>query len=151
MRIKTLSRIILLTVFISFFGTTNFSHASAQAASALTMTNDNVLANGQFVYGPNIGDFGIKTYLQENAPHLLKYADELYGRSEYYSLNPKIYLTLLEIHSHLISNADPALLEDSLGLNNGDLILQIEMLSDQMSKAYYLHLYSYSRLSVSER
>src|SRR5215212_6858644 len=116
MRIRTLSEIILLIVFISFLGTTNFSQASAQAAPVLAMTNDNVLSNGQFVYGPNIGDFIIKTYLEEHAPHLLKYADDLYGRSEYYSINPKIYLTLLEIHSHLISDADPAILEDSLGL-----------------------------------
>jgi LasA protease len=136
---------------MSFFSATGLSHADAQEATVLTMTNDNILSNGQFVYGPNIGNFIIKTYLEKYAPHLLKYADDLYGRSEYYSINPQVYLTLLEIHSHLISNPNTALLKDSFGLSNGDFISQVEVLSDKMSEAYYLHLYSYSPLPVSER
>ena len=151
MRITTLSAIMLLTLFMSFFSATGLSHADAQEATVLTMTNDNILSNGQFVYGPNIGNFIIKTYLEKYAPHLLKYADELYGRSEYYSINPQIYLTLLEIHSHLISNPNTTLLRDPFGLNQGDFISQVEVLSDEMSEAYYLHLYSYSPLRVSER
>jgi hypothetical protein len=137
MRITTLSAIILLTLFMSFFPATGLSPANAlaQATAVPTMTNDNVLSNGQFVYGPNMGNFSIKTYLERYAPHLLKYADELYGRSEYYSINPQIYLTLLEIHSHLISNPNPALPGDPFGLNTGDFISQVEVLSDKMSEA----------------
>jgi LasA protease len=136
---------------MSFFSTTGLSHASAQEATVLTLPNDNILSNGQFVYGPNIGDFIIKTYLEKYAPHLLMYADDLYERSEYYSINPQIYLTLLEIHSHLLSNPNIVLLRDAFGLNDGDFISQVEVLSDKMSEAYYLHLYSYSPLPVPER
>ncbi len=151
MRITTLSTITLLTLFMSFFSATGLSNVNAHEATVLTMTNDNILSNGQFVYGPNIGNFIIRAYLEKYAPHLLMYADDLYGRSEYYSINPQIYLTLLEIHSHLISNPNTTLLKDSFGLNNGDFISQVQVLSDKMSEAYYLHLYAYSPLPVSER
>lgn len=110
-----------------------------------------ILSDGEFVYGPNVGEFRLKTYLKSNAPHLLSYADDLYERSEYFSINPKIYLTLLEIHSHLISIPESALLNDPFGLNNGDFISQIEYLSNKMDEAYYLHLYSYSSLPFSQR
>lgn len=110
-----------------------------------------ILSDGEFVYGPNVGDFSLKSYLSTNAPHLLIYADDLYGRSEYFSINPKIYLTLLEIHSQLISNPNTEKMEDAFGLGAGHFISQVEYLSNKMTEAYYLHLYSYSPLSVSQR
>jgi LasA protease len=152
---KILYGIMLLAVFLSAMGGGRLSSVSAQGAAALpptlTITTENILSDGQFVYGPNVGDFNLKTYFGNNAPHLLKYADDLYGHSKYFSINPKIYLTLLEIHSHLISTPDAALMEDPFGLSNGDFISQIEYISNKMSDAYYLHLYSYSPRPVSQR
>ena len=144
---------------MAVFGAGNLPLAHAQMpasnipsqSSASEVVGGYVLSDGQFVYGPNIGDFNVKTYLEANAPHLSNYADALYGSSEYFSINPKIYLTLLEIHSHLISAPEPGLMEDPLGLNNDNLIAQIEVLSKKMSEAYYLHLYTYSSLPVSQR
>ena len=43
MRITTLSAIILLTLFMSFFPATALSPAHAQEAVVLTLTNENVL------------------------------------------------------------------------------------------------------------
>ena len=156
---RILSEAILLAIFLGVFGAGRVSPVHAKMSvrndpsqpSTFDVLSGYVLSDGQFVYGPNVGDFNVKTYLEANAPHLSNYADALYGRSEYYSINPKIYLTLLEVHSHLISVPEPALMEDPLGLNNGDLIAQIEYLSDKMSEAYYLHLYTYSPLPVSQR
>jgi LasA protease len=146
---KTLYGIMLLAIFLSTFSAGSLTSVGADEVAALT--TNYILADGQFVYGPNIGDFVIKTYLEVNAPQLLKYADDLYGRSKYFSINPKIYLTLLEIHSHLISTPDAALMEDPFGLSNRDFISQIEYISDKMSDAYYLHLYTYSAMPVSQR
>jgi hypothetical protein len=42
-------------------------------------------------------------------------------------------------------------MKDPFGLKNGDFISQIEYLSNKMAEAYYLHLYSYSPLPVSQR
>lgn len=140
---------VLVTAMMIFPG---IPAAAAQPRALIqTQAGNNVLSDGQFVYGPNVGDFDLKTYLKDNAPHLLPYADDLYGRSKYYSINPKIYLTLLEVHSHLISIPNPALMNDPFGLKNGDFNSQIDLLSDKMSEAYYRHIYSYSALPISQR
>ncbi len=150
-----LSGIMLLALFFSFFGAGNLSSAGAQSALTATpasaLTTYHVLSDGQFVYGPNIGDFVLKTYFDANAPHLSNYADDLYGRAEYYSINPKIYLTLLEIHSQLISTPNAVGMENPFGLNHEGFIAQMDLLSEKMSAAYYLHLYSFSALPVSQR
>ena len=150
-----LSGILALALFLSFFGAGTLSSAGAQSALTATpaspLTTYHVLSDGQFVYGPNIGEFVLKTYFDTSAPHLSEYADDLYGRAEYYSINPKIYLTLLEIYSQLISIPDAVGMENPFGLNNDGFISQMDLLSEKMSAAYYLHLYSFSALPVSQR
>ncbi|MCX6083336.1 MAG: M23 family metallopeptidase, partial [Chloroflexi bacterium] len=141
--------IMLLAVFLSALGLGGLSPAMARAADSPAAGN--IISDGQFVYGPNIGSFDLKKYLEDSAPHLLKYADDLYGRAEYYSINPKIYLTFFEIRSQLISNPDTNYLEDPFGLPGKDLLSQIDTVSVKMEAAYYLHLYTYSQLLPSER
>lgn len=103
-----------------------------------------VLSDGEFVYGPNVGNFNLQTYLEKNSPPLAIYAGDLYGRADYYSINPKVYLTLLEIHSHLLSNPDPSKIDDPFNLTSAGFIPQIDEISYVMVSAYYLHLYSYT-------
>jgi hypothetical protein len=146
---KALYGIVLLAIFLFASGRRTMLSVDAQEATA--MAADYILSDGQFVYGPNIGDFNVQTWLKANAPHLLPYAEDLYGRSEYYSINPKIYLTILEMHSQLISAPRYELIENPFGLKNDGFISQIEYLSETMTEAYYLHLYSYSPLPVSQR
>ena len=146
---KTLYGIMLLAVLLSTFGAGSLSSAGAQEVTA--MPTDYILSDGQFVYGPNVGDFNLRTYLEDNAPHLLKYADDLYGRSEYFSINPKVYITLLEVHAHLISTPDLIRIEDPFELPDMDFISQIDYISNAMVDAYYLHLNSYTPLPASQR
>jgi murein DD-endopeptidase MepM/ murein hydrolase activator NlpD len=149
---KTLYAITLLAVFISLFVTDKLPSVHAQTLKGASVAiQGNVLSNGQFVYGPNVGDFSLRAYLQDHASHLAPYADELYGRAEYFSINPKVYLTLLEVHASLVSHPDGASIENPFGLSDLDFISQIEYLSEIMSDAYYLHLYSYSSLPVTQR
>ena len=152
---KIISGVMLLAVFLSAFGAGDLPFVDAQGAvppEPVYAGTPYVLSDGQFVYGPNIGNFKVKTFLESSAPHLLKYADDLYGRSEYFSINPKIYLTLLEIQSQLISDPQPERIENPYGmLEHGGFIPQVEILSSKMMEAYYLHLYSYSALGVSQR
>jgi len=142
---KTLAGLVLLAVFLSSFGGAGFSHANAMGAAI------SVLSDGQFVYGPNVGDFNVTDYLAVNAPHLLEVAKDLYGRAEYYSINPKIYLTLLEMNSNLVSNPEAGRLQNPFGMVDKDFITQIEDVSKIMSDAYYLHINNYSALPISQR
>ena len=146
---KTLYGIMLLAVFLSAFGAGGLSSVSAREAGM--MTPDYILSDGEFVYGPNVGDFNLRIYLEANAPHLLKYAEDLYGRSEYFSINPKVYITLLEVRAHLISNPDLIRAENPFGLPDMDFISQIDYVSNAMVNAYYLHLSSYTPLPASQR
>ena len=149
---KTLYAITLLAVSISLLATDKLASVHAQTLNdAPVAIHGNVLSNGQFVYGPNVGDFDLKAYLQDHAPHLAPYADDLYSRAEYFSINPRVYLTLLEVHASLVSKPDDTRMENPFGVPGLDLISQIEYLSESMSDAYYLHLYSYSLLPAAER
>jgi hypothetical protein len=143
----------MLVVFITTFvsGSLTYVYAQADMNNAPAQIRGRVLSDGQFVYGPNVGDFNLETYLQDYAPHLSKYADELYERSNYFSINPKVYLTLLEVHGNLISSSNATRIDNPFDLPDLDFISQIEYVSEVMSDAYYLHLYSYSILPVSQR
>jgi len=150
---KILFGVRLLAVFIVIFASRSlpYVHAQTEANDTQIQIKGHILSDGQFVYGPNVGDFRLKTYLQDNAPGLAGYADSLYGRSEYFSINPRVYLTLLEVHGQLISGNDPARIQNPFDLPDRDLVSQIEYISEVMSDAYYLHLYSYSSQPASQR
>lgn len=113
----------------------------------------NILSNGQFVYGPNIGNFDIADFFSHSAPHLLPYAEELYVRSEYHSMNPKVYLTLIEMTSQLISNQEATMdeIESPLGFEERGFITQIDRISEIMDDAYYLRLYQFPPLPETEQ
>ena len=128
-----------------------FPTMPAVASNAkLAAGQGNLLSDGQFVYGPNVGSFNVQAYLDTHAAHLAPYADDLYGRAKYYSINPKIYLTLLEVHAHLVSRPNLSAMDDPFGLG-GDFMAQIDLLSNKMKAAYYTHLYNYSALPVADR
>jgi LasA protease len=59
--------------------------------------------NERFVYHSGLVDFDLHRYLETNAPHLSQYTDYILHWSGYYSINPKILLTLIEMQSGLIS------------------------------------------------
>jgi murein DD-endopeptidase MepM/ murein hydrolase activator NlpD len=130
---------------------TDRSSIEAAGLPVNSIVSGHILSDGQFVYGPNVGDFNINSYLEENAPHLLVYANDLYSRTEFFSINPKILLTMLEVHGHLISNPDPSRLDNPFNLPGMDFITQIESVSQAMTDAYYLHLYTYTALPSSQR
>lgn len=132
-------------------GDMNLNGLAKANSSRGIVIGGNVLSNGQFVYGPNVGKFNTVAYLKTRAPHLAKYGARLYGRAEYFSINPKVYITLLEIQSRLISEPNADKIENPFGLNSGGFLAQIDAVSKAMVDAYYLHLYSYSSLPVQEQ
>jgi len=136
--------ILLLSIFTYSFAADNLPLVSAQAIinDIPAQISRHVLSDGQFVYGPNVGNFNVKTYLQDNSPYLTRYANELYEHSNYFSINPKVYLTLLEVHGYLITHPDATGIENPFGLLDVGFVAQIDHLSQIMSDAYYLHLYS---------
>lgn len=68
-----------------------------QSANNETASISTLLADGQFVYGPNVGDFDVERYLAETQSPLLPHASVIYDKATYYSVNPRLILTLLEM------------------------------------------------------
>ncbi|MBE3040643.1 MAG: peptidoglycan DD-metalloendopeptidase family protein, partial [Chloroflexi bacterium] len=112
-----------------------------------------LLSDGQFVYGPNVGSFNVVDYMNSHTPQLANYAETLYGRAEYYSINPKVYLTLMEMTGGLVSNTavTPEQVENPFGLGQTGFTAQLDALSEILFAAYYLHLYNYSILAEGQR
>jgi LasA protease len=112
-----------------------------------------LLSDGQFVYGPNVGSFDVVDYMNSHTPQLANYAETLYGRAEYYSINPKVYLTLMEMAGGLVSNTavTPEQVENPFDLGQGGFTVQLDALSEILFAAYYLHLYNFSILAAEQR
>ena len=69
---KIISGVMLLAVFLSAFGAGDLPFVDAQGAvppEPVYAGTPYVLSDGQFVYGPNIGNFKVKTFLESSAPH----------------------------------------------------------------------------------
>jgi LasA protease len=57
-----------------------------------------------FLHGPALLDFDLKAYLAASAPALLPYAEYIAHWCGYYSISPKVILTLIDLRSGLISS-----------------------------------------------
>jgi len=111
----------------------------------------NLLSDGQFVFGPNVGDFNIKSYLDKQSGKLSEYSAEIEFQALYASVNPKVILTILEMKNGLVTNPDPtdnAL--NSIGFAGNGLDSQVESLVLKLTESFYSHLYKPKNLeSVS--
>ena len=63
-----------------------------------------ILSDGQFVHGPNVGDFDVRNYIASVAPHLNVHAQTLYGRAHRFSINPRVLLALMEVRTGVVTN-----------------------------------------------
>jgi murein DD-endopeptidase MepM/ murein hydrolase activator NlpD len=127
--------------------------APVQAQPGLPPADFILLSDGQFVYGPNVGSFTIAAFAARAAPQLGPYAETLYGRAEFNSINPRLYLVLMEMATGLVSNpsATSQQAENPFGLAEPGFVRQLDALSQAMFNAYYLHLYTYSALPEDQR
>jgi hypothetical protein len=95
-----------------------------------------LISDGQFVWGPNVGDFDIRGFLESRGSGLAGYSDDLALWASYSSVNPQVLLALLEVRWKLVStlpgDADPA-----------DVRMKIQTTALDVATAFYEHLYTY--------
>jgi hypothetical protein len=94
------------------------------------------VSDGQFVWGPNVGEFDIEGFLKERSSPLAPFAPEIALWASYSSVNPKLLLGALEFRSGLVSRI-PA------GWSDGDVVADIEDTAMTMATAYYEHLHTW--------
>ncbi len=95
-----------------------------------------LLSNGQFVWGPNVGDFDIFTFLQNRGSALHVFAEDLEMWARYTSLNPKILLAVLELRYGLIDDCP-------VDISSNDARTIIENTSMDLATAFYEHLHTW--------
>jgi len=132
-------------LFISIMITTNSSAASigklqADAPGSIPET----LADGQFVYGPNVGNFDIKTYLEERHSSIAIYADDIEEWARYASVNPMVILTILELKSKAVTSTvlTQEIIDKAAGYPQSDFATQVMNLSKELAHNFYKHLYT---------
>lgn len=102
-----------------------------------------IISDGQFVYGPNVENFDLSQYITENLPHLSEYTQIILGRAGYYSINPKIYLTIIT----MATDSTDGIIANPLALQDGNFEEQLDAISEVLFEAFYWRLYSYSPAS----
>lgn len=101
-----------------------------------------LLSDDQFVWGPNVGNFDIETYLQARGSPLQAYAEEIALWADYSSVNPQVLLAVLEMRFGLVDHyatADP----QTVGS-------QIESTAMGLAKAFYEHLHTWGSRAAEE-
>ncbi|TFG50815.1 MAG: hypothetical protein E4H37_08770 [Gemmatimonadales bacterium] len=95
-----------------------------------------LVSDGQFVWGPNVGDFDIAGFLAGRASPLLPYANIVEVNASYAGLNPRVLLAALEVRYGLVSALSETLDAESLAI-------LIEETSMALHQAFYEHLYQW--------
>ncbi|MGD8732730.1 MAG: hypothetical protein PVH92_12695, partial [Anaerolineales bacterium] len=117
------------------FPTVSSIHNANGSKSLKFQTAPSVLSDGQFVWGPNVGNFSIASFLEKRNPALAQYADVIEAWARYYTLNPRVLLAALELNYSLISESSPDYDQETINA-------LIEESAADLSLAFYEHLYT---------
>src|SRR4030067_859472 len=78
------------------------------------------VSNGEFVGGPNVGDFDIQAFLQNRDSPLAPYAQDVALWASYSSVNPRLLLAVLEFRYGLVTSLpDGAAQDEGVGMTGG--------------------------------
>jgi hypothetical protein len=95
-----------------------------------------LIADGQFVWGPNVGDFEIRGYLEGIGSALAAYSDDIEIWARYATVNPMVMLTMLELQYGYVKS----LTDD---LTPEEIRDTIENTSMDLAIAFYEHLHTW--------
>ena len=118
---------------------TNVAVGQALPIAAASST---LLANGQFVNGPNVGVFDTTQYLQDLESPLIEYATPVDDQAGYYSINPRVLLTILELKSGVVTGKS-SVPQNLLGYRDiEDVEAQLQQLGQELFTVFYQYLYA---------
>jgi len=114
------------------------SHGLAGAADVplLSQAIEPLLAEGQFVFGPNVGDFDLKAFLQDHNSAFLGYADVILAQADYLSINPRVLVTVL----HILYQGQ------ELGF---EFPQQVHLVASSLREAFSWHRYTLGEMAVA--
>jgi len=103
-----------------------------------------ILADGQFVNGPNVGNFDIYSYLQKINSPLIDNSFYIEDNAHAFSINPKLLLTLIEFKTGLVTNQNNSLvLDEPFGYPNVHGFKdELAYISEELFNNFYDKLYN---------
>lgn len=93
-----------------------------------------LVSDGQFVWGPDVGAFDLRSFLKAHNSPLEPYAPEIELWSSYSSVSPKVLLAVLEVRDGLFHFLPR-------GTSPEEIRARIEDTATDLAMAYYEHLY----------
>ncbi|MEW6569468.1 MAG: M23 family metallopeptidase, partial [Chloroflexota bacterium] len=103
-----------------------------------------LVSDGQFVWGPNVGYFDIRRYLESLGSPLAPSSDDIALWADYTSVNPMILMAVLQLQHGL-------LLDPATALDRAQVRLWIEDTALGLATAFYEHLYTWgSRRPIAD-
>ncbi|MBN1332049.1 M23 family metallopeptidase [Candidatus Dojkabacteria bacterium] len=67
---------------------------------------ENLVADGEFVRGPNVENFGVEKYINKKLKKYSSFQKEIDDQSEMYSINPELLITLIDIQYQNVDLTD---------------------------------------------
>ncbi|MCJ7679007.1 MAG: LamG domain-containing protein, partial [Anaerolineales bacterium] len=95
-----------------------------------------MIADDQFVWGPNVGAFDAGAFLDGRGSPLAAYSEDLELWASYSSVNPQVLLTILELRYGLVDHFPD-------GADAAAIRSQIETTALDLATAFYEHLYTW--------
>ena len=95
-----------------------------------------LVSDGQFVWGPNVGDFDIGGFLAERGSPLAEYAPDIELWASYSSVNPKVLIAVLELRHGWVSGISYSLPEEEIRTT-------IEDTAMGLASTFYEHLHTW--------
>jgi murein DD-endopeptidase MepM/ murein hydrolase activator NlpD len=113
-----------------------------------------IIPDSELVYGPMSATLELEAYIQDRGGYLASYSQDVDGEllsgseivlrvAQYYSVNPRLLLAILEYQSGWVGNAnpDPSTYEYPIGLLDAwhaGLYRQLAWTADTLNRGYYL-------------
>ncbi|MGH2627039.1 MAG: hypothetical protein ACRDHY_10355, partial [Anaerolineales bacterium] len=101
-----------------------------------------LLADGEFVWGPNVGPFDARGYLHSLGSPLEAYAADLAIWAMYSSVSPRVLLTVLQMRHGLVRGDGAALTEE-------EVLAAIEDTAMSLAESFYDHLHTWGRRAAA--
>ncbi len=110
--------------------------AGARQVSLQIGPSSELVSDGQFVWGPNVGHFDIRRYLQSFGSPLAPFSEDLALWADYSSVNPMILIAVLQLQHGVLLDPQAA--------NDPDQVRQwIRDTALELATAYYEHLHTW--------
>ena len=101
--------------------------------------DNSLVSDGQFVWGPNVGDFNIGAFLDDQGSPLAAYAPDIELWASYSSVNPKVLIAILELRYGWVSGFPDSITEDEMRST-------IEDTAMGLASTFYEHMHTWGAL-----